>query len=156
MRVGAVSRSLRNCGLNRSLYFQLNKTLAIANKLGFVDFQRSKAMPVVFLSKLFLCLSEGGQVFGRGGYRAAGGLQVRAADCCSSAWGKAKILIKRNFQTQAFVLQISRYEKEGGREVSLVIDGMAVVFRYPLAFWDKDCLVCFSISREGNILLWLF
>ena len=68
-----------------------------------------------------------------------------------------KNLIKRSFQTQAFVLQISRYEKEGGKEASLTIDGMAAVFRYPLAFWDKDCLflVCFSISREGKVLLWL-
>lgn len=71
-----------------------------------------------------------------------------------------KNLMKRSFQTQAFVLQISRYEREGEREVSLMIDGVAVAFtmyRYPLAFWDKDCLslVCFSILREGKVFPWL-
>lgn len=33
---------------------------------------------VIFFSKLFFCFSEVGQVFGRGSYGAAGGLQVRA------------------------------------------------------------------------------
>ena len=35
-------------------------------------------IPVTFLSKLFLCLSEVGQIFGMGSYRAAWGLQIRA------------------------------------------------------------------------------
>lgn len=67
-----------------------------------------------------------------------------------------KNLIKWNFQTQPFVLQISRYEKEGGKEVSLVTERMAVVFRYPLTFWDEDlCVLVFQFHIKGEVLLWL-
>lgn len=78
MRVGVLSRILRNCELKRLLCFQLNNALAVTNKLYSVDFQRSKVIPVFFFSKLFLCFSEVGQVLGRGSYGAASGPQVRA------------------------------------------------------------------------------
>lgn len=43
-----------------------------------MDFQRSKVIAVIFLSKLFLCLSEVGQIFCRASYRGAWGLQSKA------------------------------------------------------------------------------
>lgn len=153
--------SVGNSRLHRWFYFQLNEMLAITNNFP-VDVQRSGVIPLLFLAGSLLAVAEQYQA---GQLRGAWGCQgrdwrCRDVSCCSSAWGKVEIGLKRIFQWWLLSCRFLGMRRRGAKshegEMSLITNDMATVLRHVVVLRDQERFtVMYFCLALSNIPLWL-